>query len=70
MDYGEAILTISPTQKWFPDAARSIRPKSGELTCTNTPGTEDSSMYPNYLMPIPQPEIDKTQKRVVQNPGY
>ena len=70
VDYGEAILTISPTQKWFPDAGYSIRPKSGELLCTNTPGVEDPANYPNYLMPIPQPEIDKTQKRVVQNPGY
>ena len=24
----------------------------------------------NYLMPIPQPEIDKTEGRVLQNPGY
>ncbi len=70
VDYGEAILTISPTQKWFPDSGYSIRPKSGELTCSNTPGVEDPANYPNYLMPIPQPEIDKTQKRIMQNPGY
>lgn len=70
VDYGEAVLTISPTQKWFPDAGYSIRPKSGELTCSNTPGVEDPATYPNYLMPIPQPEIDKTQGTVVQNPGY
>lgn len=76
VDYGEAILTISPTQKWFPDAARSIRPQSGELTCTNEAGKEDPANYPNYLMPIPQPEIDKTYDKeggvhkIVQNPGY
>lgn len=70
VDYGEACLTISPTQKWFPNASRNNRPKAGELTCSNAPGVEDSADYPNYLMPIPQPEIDKTQKRIVQNPGY
>ena len=70
VDYGEAVLNISPTQKWFPDKNYSIRPKSGELTCTNTPGTEDAGDYPNYLMPIPQTEINKTEHRIVQNPGY
>ena len=70
VDYGEAILNISPTQKWFPDKGYSIRPKSGELTCSNTPGTENPEDYPNYLFPIPQTEINKTQHRLLQNPGY
>ena len=70
VDYGEACLTISPTQKWFPNASRNNYPEAGKLTCTNTPGVENPEDYPNYLMPIPQTEIDKTQKRIVQNPGY
>lgn len=70
VDYGEACLTISPTQKWFPNKDRNNRPQSGTLTCSNTPSTSDPADYPNYLMPIPQTEIDKTQKRIQQNPGY
>ena len=70
VDYGECCLTISPTQKWFPDKNRSIRPGAGEITCSNKPGMENSEDYPNYLMPIPQTEIDKTKGRVLQNPGY
>lgn len=70
VDYGECCLTISPTQKWFPDKNRSIRPGAGEITCSNKPGLENSEDYPNYLMPIPQTEIDKTKGRVLQNPGY
>ena len=68
VDYGECCLTISPTQKWFPNKNR-VRP-TGVITCSNKPGVEDSEDYPNYLMPIPQPEIDKTEGRVLQNPGY
>ena len=70
VDYGEACLTISPTQKWFPNKDRNNRPQSGVLTCSNAPGVENPEDYPNYLMPIPQTEIDKTQKRIQQNPGY
>ena len=70
VDYGEACLTISPTQKWFPNSGRNNYPKAGELTCSNQAITEDPGQYPNFLMPIPQPEIDKTQKRIIQNPGY
>ncbi len=70
VDYGEACLTISPTQKWFPNVSRNNRPQAGVLTCSNKPGVENPEDYPNYLMPIPQTEIDKTKKRIVQNPGY
>lgn len=70
VDYGECCLTISPTQKWFPNKGRNIKPQSGSLTCSNKPGVENPEDYPNYLMPIPQPEIDKTQGTLVQNPGY
>ena len=58
------------TQKWFPNKDRNNRPQSGALTCSNAPGVENPEDYPNYLMPIPQTEIDKTQKRIQQNPGY
>ena len=68
VDYGECCLTISPTQKWFPNKSR-VRP-TGVIKCSNKPGTENSEDYPNYLMPIPQPEMDKTQGHLVQNPGY
>lgn len=70
VDYGEACLTISPTQKWFPNSGRNNYPEAGTLTCTNTPGIENPADYPNYLMPIPQTEIDKTKKVIEQNPGY
>lgn len=70
VDYGEACLTISPTQKWFPNSGRNNYPEAGNLTCTNTPGIENPADYPNYLMPIPQTEIDKTKKVIEQNPGY
>ena len=45
IDYGECLVTISPTQKIF---------------------------YPekNYLMPIPETEIKKSQNKIQQNPGY
>ena len=68
VDYGECCLTISPTQKWFPNKNR-VRP-TGVIKCSNKPGVENSEDYPNYLMPIPQPEIDKTKGRILQNPGY
>ena len=68
VDYGECCLTISPTQKWFPNKSR-VRP-TGVIKCSNKPGVENSEDYPNYLMPIPQTEIDKTKGRIVQNPGY
>lgn len=76
VDYGEACLTISPTQKWFPNASRNNLPEAGQLTCSNQPGTENPEDYPNYLMPIPQTEIDKTYDKdgkvhkIIQNPGY
>ena len=70
VDYGEACLTISPAQKWFPNTSRSNKPQAGAITCTNKPSVENSEDYPNYLMPIPQTEIDKTEKRLQQNPGY
>ncbi len=76
VDYGEACLTISPTQKWFPNSSRNNLPEAGKITCSNKPGTENPEDYPNYLMPIPQTEIDKTYDKngqvhkIIQNPGY
>ena len=45
IDYGECLLTISPTQKIF-DPEK------------------------NYLMPIPETEIKKSQNKILQNPNY
>lgn len=44
IDYGECLVTISPTQKYFVPA--------------------------NYLMPIPETEVKKSQDTIIQNPGY
>jgi len=70
IDYGDCCLTVSPTQKKFPQNAPSQKGLDLSTCVITNEALNDGIIYPNYLMPIPENEMAKSNGTLEQNPGY